>query len=440
MSRSSVLLVGADPYVLRACERHDVEAVLLCNSGAYDSGRVRLPAGSTMIRVDDVTNVEDLVAGLHRAGLGDKKFDAVQTSWEFSAVTVAALGRVLGCRTIDPETALYFRDKSLQKERLRAAGVPVTRTALVPDVYDVSEVPWEFEPAVLKPIAGGGTTSTSVVRSRKDLEDASRKFREERETKRTFLLEEFVDGDEWMAEGIAFGGEVLFFGLGIYSEPCLEAVTGQKPISLRRIDPDSEAESYQRAEPVVRAAIAALGLQDGVFHMELFNERETGRIVFSECAARRGGAMTQEQVLAKFNVDLGEAALLCALGRMPQIDVKVNPDVVGCIGFYGPAGTIVSYPTADEMVSRPDVVFAQMWVPPGFVLSPKFSASAEMIGAALLVSESVAAFDQRIEELRDWFGERFVVAEPGLTSGQRWAWQRKHWPDREYRDWLFEVQ
>lgn len=235
-----------------------------------------MPEGGTLIRVDDVTNVEDLLAALHREGLADRRFDAIQTTWEFAVVTAAALGAVLGCRVIEPATALRMRDKSLQKARLRAAGVPVARSVVVPDIFDVSDVPWEFERAVLKPIAGGGTTSTSVVGDRKDLEKVSRERREERETSRTFLLEEFVPGDEWMAEGVVFDGEVLFFGLGVYSEPCLDAITGQRPISLRRLDTVQEAEAYQRAEPVVRDSIAALGLRDGVFHMELFHDPATG--------------------------------------------------------------------------------------------------------------------------------------------------------------------
>lgn len=430
-------MLGADPYVLRACEPHDIDAVLLCNSGSYDDGRLKMPPRSTLIRVDDVTSPESCLTALHRAGLAELRFDAVQTTWEFSVVTAAVLGRALGCRSIDPTTALYFRDKSLQKARLRSAGVPVSRTVVIEDLYDVSDVPWEFDSAVLKPIAGGGTTFTSVVRERKDLEAASRTCRAERATDRTFLLEEFVDGDEWIAEGVAFGGNVLFFGLGAYTQPCLDAVTGQVPISLRRLDPVSEADAYQLAEPVVLGAIAALGLQDGVFHMELFHERGTGRVVFSECAARRGGALTQEEVHAKFNVDLGEAALLCAVGRRPELEVKLNPKLVGCAGLYGPAGTVVSYPTQAEMVDQPNVTFARTWVPIGAQLTTKFSATADMLAAMLLVTDSIEEFHERVTQLRDWFGERLLVAEPELTRRQLREWQAEHWPERDYYDRLY---
>lgn len=438
MHRPSVLILAADSYVLRACERHDVEAVLLCNSSAIDGGRMHPPPGTTLIRIDDVTSAEDCLGALYRAGMAGRQFDGIMTTWEFSAVTAAVLGPVLGCRAIDPVTALHFRDKSLQKARLARMGVPVTRSVVIPDIFDVSDVPFEFERAVLKPISGAGTASTSIVRERKNLEDASRAARQAGQAMRTFLLEEFVDGDEWIADGVVFDGEVMFFGLAVYAAPCLELMSNQVPLSLRRLDPAQDAQAYESAEPVVRGAIAALGLRDGVFHMELFCERDSGRIVFGECAARRGGALTQEHVLAKFNVDLAEAALLCAIGRRPDIEVKVHPKVIGIAGLYGPAGTVVSYPTPDELLCQPNVRFVHMWVPPGGSLSTKFSSAVDMLGALLLITDSVAEFDQRVTELRNWFSERLAVAEPGLTSGQRWAWQRRHWPERDIRDWLYE--
>jgi len=435
--RRSVLILAGDPYVMRACEPHGIDAVVLCQAGGYDDGRLRVPASGILIRVDDITSPESCLAALHRAGLGKHKFDAIQTTWEFAVVTAAVLGLALGCRALDPTVALHFRDKSLQKARLRAAGIAVSRTVVVQDIYDTSQVELEFDRAVLKPIAGGGTTFTSVVRERKDLEAASRTARESKATDRTFLMEEFVEGDEWIAEGIVFGGEVLFVGLGTYSEPCLDAMTGQVPVSLRRLDPVGEADSYALAEPVVRAAISALGLQDGVFHMELFRENETGRVVFSEGAVRRGGVLTQEEVLAKFNVDLGEAALLCAIGSRPELEIKVNPKQIGCTALYGPAGTVFSYPTQSEMVSQANVLFARTLAPIGSQLKTKFSMTADMMAAMLLTTDTIEEFQTRLAELRTWFGERLIVAKPSLTGTQRRRWQAEHWPERDYDDQLY---
>jgi hypothetical protein len=419
--------------VLRACELRDIDPVVLCSSAAWDTGRIIKPPRGVLIRVDDYINPEDCLAALHREGLADREFLGVQTGLEFSVVTAAVLGRVLGCRSIDPATALHFRDKSLQKARLLAAGVPVTRWAVIPDIYDVRDVPLEYDRAVLKPIAGAGTEFTSMVRERKDLEEVSRACREQHESKRTFLLEEYVAGDEWMVEGVVFGGELLFFGLGIYAEPCIDAIADQAPISMRRLDPIHEADAYKIAEPVVRDAIAALGLLDSVFHMELFREHGTGRIIFSECAVRQGGALICEQVFAKFNVDLADAALMCAIGRRPEIEVKVNPKVVGCVGLNGPVGTIISYPPYDELLSQPNVEFARIRIPPGTSLA-KFSTTPDMFGNVVITAESIEEFDERVPELQKWFLERVVVAEPALTVGERWAWSRRHWPEQDHRD------
>lgn len=436
VSRPSVLLLGTDRNVIRACELRDIDPVVLCTSASYDTGRAMVPPRGVLIRVDDITNPEDCLAALHREGLADRQFIAVQTGFEWALVTAALLARALGCRSIDPVTALHFRDKSLQKARLRSAGEPVTRWVVIPDIYDVRDVPLEFDRAVLKPIAGAGTESTSMVRERKDLAEVSRACRERKEPKRTFLLEEYVAGDEWMVEGVVFGGEVLFFGMGTYAEPCIDAIAGQVPISMRRLDPIHEADAYKNAEPVVRGAITALGLVDGVFHMELFCERGTGRIVFSECAARQGGALICEQVLTKFNVDIADAALLCAIGQRPEIDVKVNPKVVGVVGLNGPVGTIISYPTYDELLSQPNVAFARMRIPPGASLT-KFATTPDMFGNILITTDSIEEFDARVSELQQWFLERIVVAEPALTAGERWAWHHRNWPEQVHRDPLY---
>jgi hypothetical protein len=89
-------------------------------------------------------------------------------------------------------------------------------------------------------------------------------------------------------------------------------------------------------------------------------------------------------------------------------------------------------------MAQPNVAYVQLWVPPGASLNSKFSASADMLGAVLLITDSVEEFDERVPQVRDWFGDRLAVAEPALTSGQRWAWLQRMWPDREYRNWLYD--
>jgi biotin carboxylase len=347
------------------------------------------------------------------------------------------LGQALGCRAMPPTTGALFRDKSLQKLRLRAAGLPVAPATVIEDIRNVGAVSFEYERAVLKPIAGGGTRVTSIVHSAEELQRVSREYVRRRVPQRTFLLEEFVPGDEWVADGVVFGGEVLFFGLATYGQPCITAIMEQVPLLMRRLDPHSQAWAYAAAEPVVRRAIAALDMEDGVFHMELFYDRASDRIVFSECGARRGGALTQEENHSKFNVDMGDAALMCALGRRPELNVKVRPAEVACVFLPSREGTLVSYPSRAEILAQPNVEFVRMELPFGTKTASGFADSVERVGAVLMAAEGLDQLFRRVDEVRRWFDERMVVAPTEGTVRERWAWQHEHWPLSDSGDVLY---
>jgi biotin carboxylase len=435
--RLSVLLLGGDRYMLRACEQYEIDAVVVRGSADRDKWTMQIPPPMTALPVDDHRSAEAILMALHRAGLGERRFDAIQTTDERSLVTASVLGLLLGSRVVDSGTAVLFRDKSLQKDRVRAAGIPVARTTVIDDVYYVDDVSLDFGAAILKPIAGAGTKLTSLVRNVEELRAASRRYREQLIAPRTFVLEEYMEGEEWVADGVVWEGELQFLAMGTYADPCLSAVTERRPLTMRRFDPVTEAWVYERAEPVIRDALAALGLSAGVFHMELFHREEHGRVVFSECAARRGGALTHEEVLCKFNVDLGEAALMCAIGRQPDLNIKVRPEVVGAAYLPGRSGTLISCPSPAELMDQPNVEFARIETPFGTQLSGIVTDTSQRLGQLLLAADSVEQLATRVEELRAWFDQRLVVAGPGLTNNERRSWQRQNWPAADFRDLLY---
>ncbi|MFD5343738.1 hypothetical protein ACFWJY_08205 [Streptomyces anulatus] len=426
-NRPLVLMLGSARYVPQACVRLGVDAVVVSGADERDEGGTPIPEGLTVLPVDDQTSPEAVLAALHRSGLADRTFDAVVTTDEFALVCAGLLAEHLGCRAIDPRTALRFRDKYLQKRVVAAAGVDTARVTLIDDVHDttgLTELP--YRRAVLKPVAGAATAFTGVVNGIDDLHAASRRYRAARTAARTFVLEEFVGGSEWIADGVVFGGEVLFWSLGTYGDPCLTAVERGLPLWLRRFDPDTESWQYEAAEPVVRRALDALGLTDGVFHMELFHDPGTGRVVFSECAARRGGALIHEETLAKFGVDLAEAMLLCALGTRPRINVKARPETIGTAYFSGRPGTVLDVPTAEQLTALPGVEYARVDIRIGTTWDAGARSTDQRAAQVMVAAASEADLLRRFTELRAWFDERLVVVDPRATGrelrdGQRVA-------------------
>ena len=114
-----------------------------------------MPEGLRALPVDNQSSVDAIMTALHRAGLDSHRFTGIQTTDEWALVPASLLALHLGCDFLDPVTAVHFRDKSLQKGRVRAAGLKVAQVTVIDDIYDVSgidELP--YPKAVLKPVAG----------------------------------------------------------------------------------------------------------------------------------------------------------------------------------------------------------------------------------------------------------------------------------------------
>jgi hypothetical protein len=277
------------------------------------------------------------------------------------------------------------------------------------------------------------------VHSLADLRDRSAGYRADHTAQRTFILEEYVPADEeWLVDGFVFDGELEFFALGRYSQPCLTVIADNLPFWTRRLAPDTDADAYAAAEPVVRAALAALGLRDGVFHMELFHDRASGKVTFGECAARRGGVLVHEEVQAKFNVDLCDAALLCALGHRPEPLVKVAPQVVGSTFLPGRPGTLVDCPTPDEVLALPDVRFVRLECPPGTRFPATVNSTNQRVGQVMVAARSEERLLRRLGEVREWFEQRIAVLPDGATIRELRAWQAARTPGVEWGDPLWD--
>jgi len=436
--RPAVLVIGTDRYALEACVRRDLDAVVVVGAAHWDDGLIEIPGSLRVLRVDNQLDPEHIVTALHRDGLGDVSWDAVHTGDENALVTAALLAAYLGCPTMGAATAAHFRDKFVQKRAVAAAGLRTARTTLVEDVYDVSgiaELP--YPRAVLKPVAGAATMRTTAVSDIAELRAASREYAAARIPERTFLLEEFSPGEEWVVDGVRYEGELLFCSVSRYGVPCLTTVTDSLPLSQRRFDPSTEAWAYDKAVPFATAALDALGLRRGVFHMELFHDEASGELIFGECAARRGGALTHEDIQAKFGVHLGDCAVMCSLDRRPEIDVKIRPETIGSGYLIGRPGVLLRCPTAAELRELPGVEFARIEQPYGIRLAGDLAGTNQRLGQVLVGAASEEELAERLAAVRAWFAERVVTVPEGATTRELRAWQRETTPQDDLRDTLW---
>lgn len=435
----TVLIIAPDRYLIRACQRLDVGAVIIYGQGIADAGVAKIPEGMTGIFVDDQKDAASVLAALARHGLADFPFAAVVSANEYAIPLAGLLAGHFRCGGLPARVAVGFRDKSVQKTLVRAAGVPVADFVVIEDIHEFDRLPaLPASPMVLKPVAGVGTRLTMMIRDSAELEAAARRIAAKTEL-RTFLLEQFIPNDEWIVDGVVRDGELLFYSMGYYPEPCLAVVEKQESMTYCRFDPVADKDVFEEAGPLARRAIAALGMTDGVFHMELFRQKDGGPLMFGECAARRGAAMIFEEVLWKFNVDLAEETLRAALGWPPGLDVRIRPGLIGTTNVNAPPGVLLSIPSVAEIKKQPGVVYARVEMPVGAMIADQIPDAASRLSEVLVTADDRDQLQQRFADVRAWFLDQLVVVPPRATHRTLRAWQRRTWPSSQVGDeQLFE--
>lgn len=201
------------------------------------------------------------------------------------------LGQVrdeLGIHGMGAEAGRNFRDKARMKSVLRAAGLPCARHALAHSVTEAQAfVDSVGFPVIVKPQAGSGSRGTYRLSGPADLSECLRSMPPS--PARPLVFEEFIVGEEHSFDSITLGGRPVWYSINDYLPGALEVVREpwiQWCVLLPREVDDPRYDGIKR---VAADALAALGMDTGMSHMEWFL-RPDGSIAISEVGARPPGA------------------------------------------------------------------------------------------------------------------------------------------------------
>jgi biotin carboxylase len=237
-------------------------------------------------------DVHDPAAG-RRWARGRTDLDAVVTVQELCVLTAAAIADELGLPGNTPDVVRGVRTKDVCRERLRSAGFAQPRVAVCETRRDAEAFMRQHRgPWIVKPRDGFGSTGVTLVDSPADLTNALAalnnlsaspdKFGVHHHPTgpRAFLIETFVHGNEFSAEGVLLGDvpHVLAITAKHTNDEFVE--TGH------RVAPVTDPALAGAADTVARAVTAA-GVTHGAFHVEFWL---TARgVVLGEVHARPGG-------------------------------------------------------------------------------------------------------------------------------------------------------
>ncbi|HEX4953442.1 MAG TPA: ATP-grasp domain-containing protein [Thermoanaerobaculia bacterium] len=217
-------------------------------------------------------------------------------------VPLAQARELLGVPGMGPEAAKNFRDKARMKDVLRAAGLPCARHALVTSRSEARAFAGEVGfPLVVKPPDGAGGKATFRVDAPESLEEALSVTGPA--PGQSVLIEEFMTGEEYSFETVSIEGRPVWYSSTRYLPTPLEVLHNpwiQWCVLLPREREDPRLADVKAAG---FRALAALGMDTGLSHMEWFRRRD-GSIAISEIAARPPGAQITTLVSLAHEADL----------------------------------------------------------------------------------------------------------------------------------------
>ncbi|MDF9817060.1 ATP-grasp domain-containing protein [Streptomyces sp. SPB162] len=323
MTRQVLLLNSDKPEVIAALARRPDLTVRVMTRKVYAD----LYRGLEVAYVDDfadLTQVEQAAYDLAAHG----PLDHVVAATEKSVPAAGLVRSLLGVPGPGFGPSLWGAHKRAMKDRLLAAGLPVTDYAQAATVDDVPRAAehtgW---PVMIKPVFGAASKCTYRVDSPEEFGErhGAGDFADLADRRLPVQVERLVRfTHEYHCDGVVHAGEVARAAVSRYFLPPLRVAPHLKSGYVAdQTDPFS-----REVLDLHRRVVAALGLPFGVTHLEVFRTG-TGPVI-GEVAIRPGGAGISRMWWHAFGVDLWEEFVRVSTGEPPsRPDRAPRPDTTG---------------------------------------------------------------------------------------------------------------
>lgn len=252
--------------------------------------------------------------------------DYILAQNEILLMLAAELRERYGAQGDKVEDVRRFRDKTIMKQAVQAAGIRVPAYVDLADSDPFESARTIGYPIVLKPKDGRGSIGVAVCTSEAELEHALIKLTSPIEN---YELEEFVDGYVTHIDGVVQNGvpvySVVFRSIGTPFEFSHRNMPSGE-YSLLPSDPN-----YHTLIDFAHKTLSALSLNNSAFHLEVI-EDTSGGICFLELGARPGGGFTTQNITKHFGYQIIADDLRLRIGESLATDQKSIKEPVGSIG------------------------------------------------------------------------------------------------------------
>ncbi|MBB4893662.1 biotin carboxylase [Streptomyces olivoverticillatus] len=295
--------------------------------------------------------------------------DAVATVRELSVLPAAVVAEELGLCGNSPEAVSRVRNKDLCRRRLREAGFPQPLSVLCRDAEDARRFLRDTGPGpwIVKPRDGLASIGVSRIDHPDQLPGALARLAVPSGAMPSpaaatgFLMETFVTGDEYSAEGILLRGvpHVLALTRKTVTEGFI-STSQQVPSGL------DEATARAAGDAVARG-LTAVGITHGIFHVELWVT--SSGIVLGEFHCRGGGDYIHALIEhTRPGLELYGTLVDDLLGRAPE-PLPASSGAARVQFLFAPPGRLRAVRGWEEVIRHPSVLAAHLHVSPGDVIA-----------------------------------------------------------------------
>jgi len=230
----------------------------------------------------------------------NKNIDRVEALWEPLTLPAAKIRQQLGLPGMSPDTVLGFRDKSIMKDRVKAAGlrVPYAFRCTTEKQIRVAVEQLGY-PVIIKPIAGAGSADTYRLDSDTQLAHVLKLIKHVQEVS----VEEFIDGREFTYDTVCVDGVAKYENVAEYLPRPLIARSNEWISPIIITVKDLQQSHIQQGIALGKGVLKALNMGDGFTHMEWYLTPK-GEVVFGEIGCRPGGAHLVDQMNFTSDIDL----------------------------------------------------------------------------------------------------------------------------------------
>ena len=254
------------------------------------------------------------------------KFDGVFTLVEDHGPLTSFIGEVLKLPVSPYTAAKTARSKLAVREAMKAAGLVTPRFAAINSEDDAEAAAKHVGfPAFLKPVFGVQATFSTKVNDHDELIDTLRDFQARIDTDhhpiyhygRQMILESLMKGSELQLELVLMNGEFIAYSWS-------SEYTEKRDMLL--FPPIISNERKKRLLDLAMATVKAIGLTQGIVHVELFDHEEEGpHVVEINNRLTRGFLglnFLHQLVFGQIVIDYYGSQFLIALGNAPLMRTR----------------------------------------------------------------------------------------------------------------------